>query len=188
MENFLSNFANENAEVTSSNAKLSANPEFYGTIDVAKGALTMKVHFYARAGRMRYENCISLDDWDIHNTTDISFGGMPIDNLSALQLTMTNSGLTTIAKGLEVTDNELKKQICIQLEQFKMFKDVFGKKARLFLLLSKKEKTNAALEFAIDNYDKMTIGNSDILDFLVIDEEGNKVLPTIEQLTNQLNN
>jgi hypothetical protein len=33
----------------------------------------------------------------------------------------------------------------------------------------------------------MTIGISDIQEFLIIDEEGNKVMPTLEQLNNQLN-
>jgi hypothetical protein len=188
MENFLSNFANTNTEVKSSNANLSVSPEFWGLMDISKGALTMKIHFYARVYKMKYDNCISLDDWDIQDTTDISFGGMPIDSLSALKTMLTNSGLTTVANGLDITNDDQKREICIQLEQYKMFKDIFGKKARLFPLLSKEEKTQAALKFAIDNYDKMTIGLSDIHDFLVIDEEGNKVLPTIEQLTNQLNN
>lgn len=187
MENFLSNFANPNTEVTSNNANLSATPEFYGTIDIAKGSLTMKIHFYARVYKMKYDNCISLDDWDVNDTSDISFSGMPIDSLSSLKTMLINSGLTTVAKGLDISNEDNKREICIQLEQYKMFKDIFGKKARLFPLLSKEEKTQAALKFAIDNYDKMTIGLSDIQDFLVIDEEGNKVLPTIEQLTNQLN-
>jgi hypothetical protein len=187
MENFLSNFENTNTEVKSSNANLSVSPEFYGTIDVSKGALTMKIHFYARVYKMRYENYISLDDWDINDTSDISFGGMPIDNLNALRTTLNNSGLTTISNGLDITDDDHKREICIQLEQYKMFKDIFGKKARLFPLLSKEEKTQAALKFAIDNYDKMTIGISDIQEFLIIDEEGNKVMPTLEQLNNQLN-
>jgi len=186
MENFLSNFANTNTEVKSSNANLSVSPEFWGTIDITKGALTMKIHFYARVYKMKYDNCISLDDWDINDKTDISFGGMPIDNLSLLRTTMINSGLTTVANGLDISNYDYKREICIQLEQYKMFKDIFGKKARLFTLLSKEEKTQAALKFVIDNYDKMTIGNSDIQDFLVIDEEGSKVMPTIEQLTEQL--
>jgi hypothetical protein len=187
MENFLSNFANTNTEVKSSNANLSVYPEFSGAIDITKGALTMTIHFYARVYKMKYDNCIALDDWDISDTLDISFGGMPIDNLSLLRTTMISSGLTTVANGLDISNDDHKREICIQLEQYKMFKDIFGKKARLFPLLSKEEKTQAALKFAIDNYDKMTIGISDIQDFLVIDEEGNKVLPTIEQLTNQLN-
>lgn len=188
MENFLSNFANENAEVTSSNAKLSATPEFYGTIDICKGALKMTITFYARVYRTRFENCISLDDWDINETSNISFGGMPINNLNLLITTMVNSGLITAAKGLDISNEDNKREICIQLEQFKMFKDVFGKKARMLDILSAEERTKVVLKYVIDNYDKMTIDNSDIQDFLVIDEEDNKVLPTIEQLTNQLNN
>jgi hypothetical protein len=187
MENFLSNFANTNTEVKSNNANLSVSPEFYGTIDISKGALTMKIHFYARVYKMRYENCISLDDWDINDTSDISFGGMPIDNLNALRTTLNNSGLTTISNGLDISNEDTKREICIQLEQYKMFKDIFGKKARMFHLLSKEEKTKVALKFVIDNYDKMTINTSDMHDFLIIDEEGNKVMPTLEQLTNQLN-
>jgi hypothetical protein len=186
MENFLSNFANTNTEVTSSNANLTVSPEFYGAIDITKGALTMKIHFFARVYKLKYDNCISLDDWDINDTSDISFGGMPIDNLSSLKTMLTNSGLTTVANGLDITNDDHKKEICIQLEQYKMFKDIFGKKARMFNLLSDQEKTNAKLKFAIDNYDKMTIGGSDIQDFLIIDEDGNKALPTLEQLTNQL--
>ena len=188
MENFLSNFANTNTEVKSNNANLSVSPEFWGMIDITKGALTMKIHFFARVYKTRYDNCISLDDWDINDTTDISFGGMPIDSLSALKTMLTNSGLTTVANGLDISNDDQKREIGIQLEQYKMFKDIFGKKARMFHLLSKEEKTKVVLKYVIDNYDKMTIGNSEIQDFLVIDEEGNKVLPTLEQLTNQLNN
>jgi hypothetical protein len=187
MENFLSNFANTSTEVTSNNANLSVSPEFWGTIDITKGLLKTKIHFFARVYRMKYDNCVSLDDWDINDTTDILFGGMPIDELSLLKKMMNEGGLTTVANGLEITNEDHKREICIQLEQYKMFKDIFGKKARMFHNLSSEEKTKAALKFAIDNYDKMTIGSSDIKDFLVIDEEGNKVIPTIEQLTNQLN-
>ena len=43
MEKFLSNFANTNTEVTSSNTNLSVSPEFYGTMDISKGALTIKI-------------------------------------------------------------------------------------------------------------------------------------------------
>lgn len=188
MENFLSNFANTNTEVTSSNANLSVSPEFYGTIDINKGALTIKIHFWAKLYKMKYDNCISLDDWDIHNTSDVSFGGMPIDNISALKTMLNNSGLTTIANGLDINTNEEKKEICFQLEQSKIFKDIFGKKAKMFNNLSGNEQKNIKLKFVIDNYDKMTINNPDIQDFLVIDEENNKIMPTIEQLINELNN
>jgi hypothetical protein len=190
MENFLSNFANTNTEVTSNNANLSVSPDFYGFMDISKGALTMKVHFYARVYKMKYDNCISLDDWDIQDTTDISFGGMPIDNISALKTTMINSGLTTVANGLDISNDEHKKEICIQLEQYKMFKDIFGKKARMFNLLSNQEKAIVKLKFAVDNYNNMNLNSDEIKNLIIVDEEGNKAMPTIEQVTeayNQLN-
>ena len=130
MKNFLSNFANPNAEVKSNNANLCVSPEFYGTIDIIKGALTMKIHFYARMYKTKYENYISLDDWDINDTTDISFSGVPIDNIVALKTMMTNSGLNSVAIGLEIDNEKIKEQICIQLEQSKTFKDIFGKNAK----------------------------------------------------------
>lgn len=187
MENFLLNFANTSTEVTSSNANLSVTPEFYGTIDICKGALKMKIHFFARVYKMRYENCISLDDWDINDTTDISFGGMPIDNFIALKTMLTNSGLTTVANGLEITNDDYKREICIQLEQYKMFKDIFGKNARMFHTLSAEEKSILKLKFVIDNYDNITIVNQEMQEFLVMEGEGNRVLPTIKQLKEKYN-
>lgn len=188
MENFLSNFVNTNTEVKSNNANLSVSPEFWGTIDITKGALTMKIHFYARVYKMKYDNCISLDGWDINDTSDISFGGMPIDNIELLKKTMTDSGLTTIAKGLDISNAELEKEICIQLEQYKMFKDIFGKKARMFTALSDADKKKTMIKFAIDKYESMTPNNEEVKDLVTIDDEGVKSIPTIETLKEVYNN
>jgi hypothetical protein len=188
MENFLSKFANTNTEVTSNNANLSVSPEFCGTIDITKGALTMKIHFYARVYKMRYENCIALDDWEINDKSNISFGGMPIDNLNALRTTLNNSGLTTISNGLDISDAELKKEICIQLEQYKMFKDIFGKKARMFTALSDADKKKVMIKFAIDKYESMTPNNEEVKDLVTIDDDGVKSIPTIETLKEVYNN
>ena len=186
MENFLSNFTNTDTEVKSNNANLSVYPEFSGTMDVTKGLLTMKINFYARVYRMSHEDCISLDDWDIQDTSDISFGGMPIDDLSQLKTMMNSSGLKTVANGLDISNEDYKREICIQLEKYKMFKNIFGKKARMFNLLSEQEKNSANLKFFIDNYNKISISSPFIQDFLIVDPEGNKSLPTLEQLTKQL--
>lgn len=187
MENFLSNFANTNTEVTSSNANISVSPEFFGTIDINKGGLKIKIHFYARVYKTKYENYISLDDWDINDTSDISFCGMPIDDLHALKTTMLNSGLRTIAEGLNIGDEDYSKEISIQIEKHDMFKFMFGKKAKMFTSLSKEEKQKVKLKYVIDNYEQMSLGNPDVKEFLITDDEGNKIIPTIAELTNQLN-
>jgi hypothetical protein len=186
MENFLSNFENKNTEVKSTNANLSVSPEFYGEIEILKGSLKMKIAFFARVYKSKLENCIHIDDWDINEKKDITFGGMPIDNLDKLKETMNNSGLTTMARGLEITDNEFKKEICVQLEQYKAFKEIFGKKARMAELLSNEERRKLHLEYFINNYEEFTISSTYIADFLIIDEDGNKSMPTVEQLKQML--
>lgn len=190
MENFLLNFTNNNTEVTSSNLDLQVSADFFGKMDITKGSLKMTISFYTRLYRMSYENCIGLDDWDINDRSDISFNGIPIDNIILLKTTLVNSGLTTIANGLDISDDEIKNEILNQVEQLKTFKEVYGKKARMFNNLSEEEKSKIKLKHSIDNYDKITLADRDIKEFLELNEEGEKSIPTLEKLKelyNQMN-
>jgi hypothetical protein len=187
MENFLSNFANTNAEVTSSNAVLSVSPEFFGSIDVHKGSLKMTISFYARMYASKYRNYIRLDDWDINSTTDISFADMPIDSLSALKTMLSSSGLTTVANGLEVSNDDYRKEIATQIGQSKQFIDLFGKRAKMFDALSETQKKKVWLEYAIENYEKLSVNSEEIKDLVII-EEGIKLIPTLEQIKEVYNN
>ena len=186
MENFLSKFANANTQVQSSNANLSVSAEFHGTIDISKGALKMSIGFYARLYKTKYENFVSLDDWDVHDTSNIEFDGIPVDNLVALKQSMTNSGLSTLAKGLEIDDNQIKKEIAIQIGQSKLFKTIYGKRAVMHDTLSDEEKKKVWLKYAIDNYHSAN-AKSEINMFSVEDEEGNKVAQSQEQLIEMYN-
>lgn len=192
MENFLSNFKNTNTEVTSNNANISISPEFWGTIDVIKGSLSVKLSFFARMYKTRYgSNLISLDDWDINEISDVSFGGMPIDCLDTLKTTMVNSGLKTVASSLEIDNKDYEKEICVQISKQKIFNSIFGKDAIMYNILSDKEKTNIKLTYLINNLNNIRINDHDLKDYLVKDEDGNNVKPTLEQLTevyNKLNN
>jgi hypothetical protein len=189
MENFLSKFANADTQVQSSNANLSVSAEFHGTIDISKGALKMKIGFYARLYKTRYENFVSLDDWEVYDTPGIEFDGVPVDDLSALKVSMRNSGLSTLAKGLEIEDNQIKKEIATQIGQSKLFKSIYGKTAVMHDTLSDEDKKKVWLKYAIDNYHSNN-AKSEINMFSVENEEGNKVAPSYEQLVemyNQLN-
>ena len=183
MENFLSKFANANTQVESSNANLSVTPEFYGTIDISKGALKMNVQFFSRLYKSRYENFVSIDDWEISATNNIEFDGIPVDDLSALKVSMRNSGLSTLANGLDIEDKQIKKEIATQIGQSKLFKSIYGKTAIMFETLSDDEKKKVYLRFAIDNYNNEAIRiNQELSMFLVDDEQGAKVNPSREQL------
>jgi hypothetical protein len=183
MENFLSKFANADTQVQSSNANLSVSAEFHGTIDISKGALKMSINFFARLYKSRYENFVSIDDWEIQETKNIEFDSIPVDDLNALKVSMRNSGLSTLAKGLEIEDKEIKKEIAIQIGQSKLFKSIYGKTAMMFETLSEEHKKKVFLRFAIDNYENEAIRiNHEISMFLVEDEQGAKVNPSREQL------
>jgi hypothetical protein len=189
MENFLSKFANADTQVQSSNANLSVSAEFHGTIDISKGALKMSINFFARLYKTRYENFVSIDDWDVHETMGIEFDGIPVDDINALRQSMTNSGLSTLSKGLEINDNQIKKEIAIQIGQSKLFKSIYGKTAVMHDTLSDEDKKKVWLKYAIDNYHSNN-AEREINMFLVEDEEANKVAPSYEQLVemyNQLN-
>lgn len=191
MENFLSKFANANTQVESSNANLSVSAEFHGSIDVSKGALKMNIQFFARLYKTRYYDFISIDDWEVQGTTDIEFDGVPVDDLSALKVSMRNSGLSTLAKGLEIEDNQIKKEIATQIGQSKLFKSIYGKTSMMFDTLSEEHKKKVYLRFAIDNYNNEAIRiNQELSMFSVDYGNGISGAPSYEQLVemyNQLN-
>lgn len=187
MENFLSQFANTNTEVQSSNAKLNVSAEFYGTIDLNKGALSMTINFYAKLYKSRYENYVSLDDWDINETNNITFNGAPIDNINMLKTSLINSGLSTLASGLNIENDIFKVQIANQIEQSTPFKALYGKKALMLDKLSDDELNIIRLKFAIDNYDNKPMANYELGMFSVNDEEGNKIPASYGQLVEMYN-
>lgn len=184
MEKFLSNFANVNAEVKSSNAEISVSPEFYGTIDISKGLFKMTISFYARVYKSIYENCATIEDWEVTETSNVSFNGMPIDDIDKLIKTLEESGLKTLAEGLKIGDDDCIKAIREQIYNSKLFKSIYGKDAKLFKMLSDEEQARLQLKYAIDNYDKMTIGHYVMRNILTKDTTD---MPTLEELIQRYN-
>jgi hypothetical protein len=182
MENFLSNFANANTEVKSSNAKLSVSTEFWGSIELNKGLLYMSIDFYSRLYKTRYENCISLDDWGVNEINKINFNGIVIDDIEKLKDTMRNSGLSTMAYGLNIDDKDIKLQIAYQIQSSKLFKAIYGKSAIMLDCLTEEEQKIKKLEYVIKNYDNKALVKHDMSLFLIEDEEGGKVEPSYGKL------
>lgn len=182
MENFLSNFANANTEVKSSNAKLSVSTEFWGSIELNKGLLSMSIDFYSRLYKTRYENCISLDDWGVNEINKINFNGIVIDDIEKLKDTMRNSGLSTMAYGLNIDDKDIKLQIAYQIQSSKLFKAIYGKSAIMLDCLTEEEQKIKKLEYVIKNYDNKALVKHDMSLFLIEDEEVGKVEPSYGKL------
>ena len=188
MENFLSQFTNTNTEVQSNNPKINVSPEFYGTIDVSKGSLSMTIHFYCKMYKTKYPELVSLDDWDINETDNIKFNGVPIDDIDKLKESMVNSGLSTLASSLNVDNEDIEKQISIQIQSMTEFKTIFGKKATMMNLLTDNEQNKVKLKFAIDNYDDKRLANYELGMFAVVNEEGDRVPASYGELVEMYNN
>jgi hypothetical protein len=154
MENFLTQFTNEMKEVTQINSEVNVSPEFYGSINVAKGLLTMSVEFYARVYQVynKETNMFRLDDWDAHTIRNINFNGIVVDDLNKLTKSMEDSGLSTLATNIKITDDDLKVQIAKAIEGCALFKSIFGKKATMVDSLPEIEQKKLRLEWLIANY------------------------------------
>lgn len=182
MENFLSNFANTNTTTNSTNGDIKVSPEFYGDFTINKGALSMTINFYARVYKSIYENFISFDDWDVNEKKNVTFNGLPIDDLSKLITTMKDSGLSTIAEGLHISDKELGIEIAIQIEQLKIFKSIFGKKARMLETLTDKEIEIVKIAYIIENYNNIALTDFVLKNYIHYNEEGVATKPSLEKL------
>lgn len=181
MDNFFSNFANTNAEVKSSNANIVANVEFYGLMDVTKGMLKMTIHFFIKLHKMKYENCVAIDDWEITDKDFISFNGIPIDNMSKLIATLQNSGLNSLAEGLTIDDKDFERVLAKHIEQTEEFKNVFGKDSIIFAMLSDEEQYKIKLKYVIDNYEDMTTENYIVKELSIVSESSTE-MPTLNEL------
>ena len=155
MENFLTQFTNEMKEVTQINSEISISPEFYGTINIAKGLLTMSVDFYARVYQIynKESKLFKLDDWDAHTIKNIKFNGIVVDDLSKLTKSMEDSGLSTLSNNIKIKDADLKVQIANAIEGCDLFKYIYSDKAIMVDNLSEVEQKKLKIEWAISNYD-----------------------------------
>lgn len=178
MENFLTQFTNEMAEIKAINSEIKVSPEFYGSINIEKGLLTMTIRFYARVYEVynKDSNMCGIDDWEVNEIKDIKFNGVVIDDLNKLTKSMEDSGLSTLAKNIKVTDDDLVLAIAKSIEDSKLFNAIF-KGGKLINTFPLKEQKRLKLEWLIANYSENIYMNEFSVD-------GKK--PTKEQLVEQL--
>jgi hypothetical protein len=182
MENIFSGLEVLNGEVSSKILGDSFHLNISGEIEVTKGNLTCTYNFWCNTFEYNYaENLIGFDDfdWDFGNA---KLGNLPIDNLIILKDKLSESGLTTLANSLEISCGEIRKQICLHLASNKTLIKVYGKKFRVYENLSEEEQTILKLDYVISTYDKRGLYEKTQFNITEDDENGNKIVPTLEQL------
>lgn len=171
-------------EVTVETVRESFGLEVNGAFKVTKGNFQQEFSYFARTYNTNYENYIGIDDSNIDDE-NCTLGGLPIDSISQLKKTLSESGLTTLSNSLGFSYAEKEKAMYSIIQKHKDFIKCYGKKAIVWNLLSKEEQRVVQVNHAITNYDTIHDQYKYNLGITKLDEEGNPIngyVPTLEEL------
>lgn len=194
MKILLEQLANGGGEVASEDFGGGFRVEINGSFIIKKGELSYKQYFYSQLSTMQYKNCVCSDESYLDGTDDYKLGGLVIDNLTNLKNSLKDSGLSTIANSLEISDEDVRKQMFIRIANSELFKKVFGEDALLWDILEEDEKDFIKLEYAIERYDDLNEYASCLSKYVKLEEEEQedgtvkkkRIKPTLEELKNAL--
>lgn len=188
MKELFENFKNTDQKIIASESSFNYSSSLYGHTTIKKGGLEMEVSYSLHFEEMSYTNCVSVMDWDIHDTSNTTFNGLPIDDLDALKLSLKSSGLKSIAESLVVKDLDIFKAVALEVSVDKTFKAIFGEDAILWDTLSEDEQEVFVLNRLIDMYDKLSVNTYNLKKYLVeVETEEDREdkaerIPTLKEL------
>ena len=165
--------------------------ELSGRLKMTKGSFSQVHTYWCRLYKIKYEGYVDFDEID-GEELECTLGNIPVDNVKKLKETLSNSGLSTLANSIGFSSEEFRGEVVKAMQKHKMLAVNFGKKAKIWDLVPKEEKTKIELEFAIDNYDDDTLVGYHFkrkFGIEVVDGVGNIVpdgVPTKEQLIEKL--
>lgn len=128
-----------------------ASVEVSGRFTIERGNFKQEFSYWARTYE-KFGVLAYVDDYE-YETQSTMLGDLPIDNLGKLIQTLNDSGLSTLAKGLGFSQEDIATAMYIHIQNHKYFKAVYGKKVVLWNLLSAKEQEEETLAHVLNNYD-----------------------------------
>ena len=57
-------------EVKGTSVSTYVNVEFGGSVKLERGVFSMVIHFYCRVSESRHKGVVSIDDWDVNDSSD----------------------------------------------------------------------------------------------------------------------
>lgn len=164
--------------------------ELHGKFIMKRGEFQQTCSWYGRMYESRFgNNIIGVDDWELHEVTDVKLGELPIDNVYDFKKSLETSGLKTLANSVGFTNEDETKAIYDAIVNHKDFKRNFGKKAILWNALSVDEQKLIELKFVCSNYEtcgdymKKEVGKHYGIDTELDPNDANnyiKVIPSLE--------
>ena len=151
-QNILNALQNLEGEIKGTNLTSGLSFEFGGEVKIERGAFSMEINFYAKLYETKHKGIISLDDWDVNDTYCHNLNGLPIDNISAFQQKLNEWGLGSVSNKLQFSTQEQRQAICMAIQQSDDVKRVFGKKVKVWDLLSVDEQKLLELQYIVENF------------------------------------
>jgi hypothetical protein len=142
----------EGSVVKGTNASAYLTFDFSGSVKIERGAFSMLIHFYSKLSETKHKGVISIDDWDVNDTEDYNLNGLPIDNITSFKAKLTDWGVGSLGNKLQFTSEEEKRAICMAILDNDELKKVFGKKFKIWDILSIDEKMLLDLQYVVDNF------------------------------------
>lgn len=190
LETLVSTIKEDSKEVETSAVNFNHSMSTGGSMTLTKGGLKMDIHYYTNIYLTSMEGVAGLDDYDITDYTNVSIGGLPVDNLSAFLGSLRSNGMATVANKIEITQEEMLIAISKEIEKTKVFKLIYGKNAILTSSFTTTELTNYYIHYLIKNYNPELFESYYFTRFKIEEENELKVkvkrIPTIEELTAQI--
>jgi hypothetical protein len=150
--NILASLQGLDGEVKGTNVSAGLCFEFSGCVKLERGNFSMQVSFYAKVYETKHKGIIGIDDWDVHDTHDYNLNGLPIDNLSAFKSKLNEWGLSGVSHKLQFSSEEEKRAIGMVMLEDENLKKIFGKKFKVWSLLSVDEQKLLDLQYVIANF------------------------------------
>jgi hypothetical protein len=159
---------------------------FRGEFEMSRGGFVQTFSYWTNSVDENIYGYVAVDDdWEYNENCNAKLNDLPIDNVYKLKETLKTSGLDTLAKSIEFSEEEKKRAMFLTIQESKDFKKHFGKKALSWDALTKDEQEMVKLNYVIDNYDNMDDYRKRGFGITANDENGNnieKYVPTLVEL------
>ena len=142
----------EGSVVKGTNASAYLTFDFSGSVKIERGVFSMIIHFYSKLSESKHKGIISIDDWGVNDSDNYNLNGLPIDNITSFKAKLTDWGVGSLGNKLQFTSDEEKRAICMAILENEELKKVFGKKFKVWELLSVDEQRLLDLKFVVENF------------------------------------
>lgn len=179
MNQFFEGLANQNnAKVTSEVKGDNSSITCAGYLTLTKGIISMEISYWSGVHKTSYNGYAGLDDVD-WNTESEYVNGIPVDSLNKFRDSLTSMGLSRVSDSMVISDKEIINEIAKAIESSDLFNYVY-KDYKLFELQSDEKQKEIVLDYAIENYDKITTYT--LYRYGLCNSRENEDKPTLEEL------